>query len=298
MSKYRLSYLEHGKFNDIKLDKLECLIDKNVTNIEVIDEFTTSFETLESLLDFLKRNNLVPSETFKLYITIDKRENGVVMNKKIYNGDKLLFKSDQELTKLSFIYRWIIDNKDNKEFMLPVVDNYIEKYQNAYNRITGSSNILGLFYGIKNILLSDIINNNDILKYNEAINDFINFEFYKIDKDRFNRDNVVIKKKDKDGKEMKSYRNIHDFVILMKSLDKKLVKIEEKEKFDYSDENIDEFLTQKDFDRTNNELLSDFDDKYKTFSSYWDGVDYNEALNKEDALETLNSYSKKLGLRE
>lgn len=85
---------------------------------------------------------------------------------------------------------------------------------------------------------------------------------------------------------MKSYRNIHDFVLLIKELDKTLINDIEP----YFEE--EEYLTKEDFIRSDNELLKNYGTE--KFDSFQDGNDYITYLNKKELKSSLNSISKKL----
>ena len=189
MAKYRLSYLGYGGYKSVDLEKLECLNGRKVTDIQVIDEFTTSFENLESLLEFLKRNRIVDEDINKLVITVDKKENDETINKKIYRGEYLLFKSDRDFLNMSFVYKWIINHSDYSDLIIAICDNYIEKYKNAFNRINGSSYILSLFNSLRALAYNKKENAEGYMRasefkeFDDTVRDFINLEFYKIDKD-------------------------------------------------------------------------------------------------------------------
>lgn len=221
MSKYRLCYLGYGGYKSIDLSKLECLKGFKVTDIKVIDDFTTNFESEEELIEYLKKNGLIDSSVKKISITVDKKENNNVINKKIYNGEKLMFKNDKKYLNASYIYQWLINNRNDYDAISIICDNYINKYKNAYNRIDGSSFILGLFTSILNLAIK-LKNNKEsmslrqINEYNDSISDFIDLEFYKIDKEKLKYEGKIVKKKDSDGKYLKSYRNIHDFINVLK----------------------------------------------------------------------------------
>ena len=224
MAKYRLSYLGYGGYKSIDLEKLECLNGRKVTDIQVIDEFTTSFENLESLLEFLKRNRIVDEDINKLVITVDKKENGETINKKIYRGENLLFESDKNFLNMSFVYKWIIGHSDDSDLIIAICDNYIEKYKNAFNRISGSSYILSLFNSLRALAYNKKVNAEGYMRasefkeFDDTVRDFINLEFYKIDKDILSKTGRIERKMENDGTYKKSYRNIHDFIILLKSI--------------------------------------------------------------------------------
>lgn len=302
MAKYRLSYLKYGGFKSINLNGLECLKDFDTTDLSVIDKFTTNFQDMNELLEFLKRNGLIENNITGLAITIDKKEDGKVVNKKIYNGEKILFKSDYKYLSVSFIYKWLSSNRYNLDKIIKICDNYIEKYHNAYNRIDGSSYILSIFNGLRRLAYgyknnSIEITNSVHLEYNKLIDDFMTIEFFKVDKDKL-KNGEIIRKRNDDGTCPKQYRNIHDFVILMKKIDKdldlyksdKLIdennvviknnnesvsKISENFAIDYEHE---EYLEETDFDG----VLNNVQEK---FEPYQDGHDYivpTSKMNKSD----------------
>lgn len=260
MAKYRLSYLEYGGFKAIDLKKLECLKDCDVTDIKIIDKFTTNFKNEEELIEFLRRNEIITEEVNKLYITIDKKNNNEVINKKIYNGDKLFFKDDYKYLSVSFIYKWLSYNRNNFDAITKICDNYIEKYKNAYNRTDGSSYILSIFYSIKNTVKSIKNNNSEVTKstyldYQESIEDFVTIEFFKLDKEQIVK-GIFARSKDKDGNVRQQYRNIHDFILLLKQIDKdlqlysseKLVDENKVRTYDnYVESDHEEFLVEDDF---------------------------------------------------
>lgn len=303
MSKYRLSYLSIGGiYKDIDLSKLDCLKNFTTTDIEIIDAFTTNFNNEEELLLFLKHNKIIEEDVNKLYITIDKKIENNKINKKIYNGETILLKKDFNLLNISFIYKWIMENKDNEYYIKSIANNYIEKYKNAYNRINGSSYILTLFNNLKYLIINK--NNkteNEILKeYEKCISDFIDIEFYKIDKDILSKEKRILKKKDKDGKYLKSYRNIHDFVILINTLDynlqndiktNNLIELDDNEEIKTLKEH-EEFLTYEDYQKTNEYLLKEY--KERLFIPYREGNDYISPISKEELKDCLDEQVKTL----
>lgn len=200
MSKYRLSYKKNNNYVSIDLNKLDFFKNKKDTDIKIIDEFTTKFNNLEELLEYLKNNKLIENNVNKLFITIDKKYNNSTLLKKIYNGDKLLFSKDIEYLNISNIYRWIMFNKNNYEYMIKIADKYLEKYKNTYNKETKSSSIIAVFSNLKNIsrLLKEnkgYISKEIFFEFESSVEDFINFEFYKIDRDIFLKENKIEIKK-------------------------------------------------------------------------------------------------------
>lgn len=314
MAKYRLSYLGYGGYKSVDLEKLECLNGRKVTDIQVIDEFTTSFENLESLLEFLKRNRIVDEDINKLVITVDKKENGETINKKIYRGENLLFESDKNFLNMSFVYKWIIGHSDDSDLIIAICDNYIEKYKNAFNRISGSSYILSLFNSLRALAYNKKVNAEGYMRasefkeFDDTVRDFINLEFYKIDKDILSKTGRIERKMENDGTYKKSYRNIHDFIILLKSMKINLNKSlqedfvsKKKSTISIADnvqeqiehyEEKEEFLTEDDILRTNKQFFdsiksdigSDMDDDYE---SRLDGHDFHYKMSREELEQSL-----------
>lgn len=308
MAKYRLSYLSFGGYKALDLEKLECLKGKKVTDIQVIDEFTTSFLNMETLLEFLKRNKIINEDINKLVITVDKKQDGETINKKIYRGENLLFSSDKNFLNTSFIYKWIMSNSNDFDTIIKICDNYIEKYKNAYNRITGSSYILGVFNSLRILALNkkenkDYISPSELKDFNDAIKDFINIEFYKIDKDVLNNTGKIERKCEDNGTYKKSYRNIHDFVILLKSLGIDLNKTKlnkpmietlkiRDNNIEEEQEEFEEFLTNEDINRVNDSILRNY--KYEEYEGYQDGNDYYTPITKEELSSALYESGMKL----
>ena len=309
MAKYRLSYLGYGGYQSINLEKLECLAGRKVTDIQVIDEFTTSFENMESLLNFLKRNKVIDEDINKIVITVDKKENGETINKKIYRGENLLFKSDKNFLDMSFVYKWIMNHADEPDLIIEICNNYIEKYKNAYNRITGSSYILSLFNSLRALAYSKKENAqgymraSELKEFDDSVRDFINLEFYKIDKDVL-INTGKIERKCEDGTYRKSYRNIHDFIILLKSMGVNLGKglanssVSNKQTTLVVEDNyptgvqveLEEFLTEDDIIRSNKEFFKTYEDEpvdEEDLNMGLGGHDYPHVMSREELEESL-----------
>lgn len=310
MAKYRLSYLGYGGYKSIDLKKLECLSDRKVTDIQTLDEFTTSFKNMEELLLFLKRNKIIEREVNKLVITVDKKENEEIINKKIYRGENLLFENDKMFLDMSFIYKWIMNNLKKPELMIAIFDNYIEKYQNAYNRTTGASYILNLFKSLKtlaiNIKRTSALKPSEINEYENTVKEFINFEFYKLDKDILTKKGKIERKVEKDGTYKKNYRNIHDFIILLKTIDKNLNKYSS---FELSSQNSkilviednfeepeekEEFLFESDILKANKEIVENYKENTDDEDNIIEGNDFFFKISKEELEETLYQSGMKL----
>ena len=87
-------------------------------------------------------------------------------------------------------------------------------------------------------------------------------------------------------KEIKSYRNIHDFVLLMKEID---ISLGSKPQTYFEEE---EFLTKEDFRRSDTEILDNYHNE--KFDSYVDGNDFIKCHNKTEIKNAFKAISKKL----
>lgn len=296
MAKYRLSYLENGGYKDIDLSKLECLKGRVVTDIKTIDELTLNFKSCYDFMCFLKRNKIINDTNLKLEITIDKKVKNTknVYNKPIFNSDKLLFSYDEELLKYDFILKKIREHILDGEYMYKFALNFEEKYQNAYNRITGSSFILGLITTIKVVAIKlsnkEYLNDYDIENYKNAINNLFIIELYKYESIKKNGNTVEItRKKDEDGNYIKNYRGAHDFVNLLKYLEPDIIKIEEEER--------EEFLVlNEDFRRVNEKLV--YSHKFED-EIYEDGIHdcIKDFEDRQDMFRELQRDSRKYCLK-
>lgn len=133
MSKYRLCYEEYEILKSIDLSLIKN-IKEPITTIETIDSITTKFDTEEDLINYLKRINLVPSTTDKLYISIDKKiNNNVVLNKKIYNGEYQVYSDNKDYLNVSFIEKWIYKNKDKYDYIISIAKNRIITTKRFFN---------------------------------------------------------------------------------------------------------------------------------------------------------------------
>lgn len=327
MSKYRLSYLGYGGYKSVDLSKLECLNGRKVTDIQTIDGLTANFENLENFLEFLKRNKLIDDEIRKLVITVDKKANGITYFGKIFKGEELLFKKDVSYLNVAYIYKWIMKNKDNPDCIIEICENYIDKYKNAYNIITGSSYILPIFTTLKDLALNMKLNNrnlsiNELREFDSCIDDFMTIEFYKIDKDVLteSKGKTLVRKKDKDGILLKSYRNIHDFVILMNSLERKLegvtkvniseedlkksllnkinIQLESKKTEEDIPDIPEEFITEEDNVRNVKNMMNSIKETSNdNFEPFRDGNDFIAPMSLKDIESALYESGKKLCIK-
>ena len=83
MANYTLCYIKDEKISLINLK------DYNISNIKSLDEFTTTFNNMEELLNELYDKNLIPEKNINLYVyNLNKQ-------KIIYNGDIILYKNNK-----------------------------------------------------------------------------------------------------------------------------------------------------------------------------------------------------------
>jgi len=299
MSKYNLCYKRYGKTIPIELNKLECLKDKKTTDIKIIDIFTMQFKDKESLLNYLKEQKLIDKYINDVFITVDKKdkETGLKIDKKIFNGDILIFSDYNTSYNASTVINNVLNNRHNHKFIIRLCDNYLEKYQNAYDRITGSSFILSTLKTIKT-LATKIEEENyemnvvEMQAYYQCLNDFVTMEFYKIDKEHLKNTGKIKKKIDKYGRLQMSYRNIHDYITLLLSFKKNKKQTREEiveEKVEH-----EEFLTEEDIKRSNREIMTTY--QSKGFPEE-DGNDWIVPASYEEIEDSLYESGMKLCLK-
>ena len=146
----------------------------------------------------LSENNLEVKE-------YDKKINNNVLNKKIYNGEYQVYSDNKDYLNVSFIEKWIYKNKDKYDYIISIAKNYIEKYQNAYNRITGASYILTVFKTLKyyaKLMKDNTFTNNIKEDYETLLKEFIEIEFYKYDKVKLSKERKFVIKRDKFNKKI------------------------------------------------------------------------------------------------
>lgn len=214
--KYRLCYLENGKYIDIPLD---VVTEDNVYEIKTIDKFTMRFLDMKSLVTYLKDRNVIDNDVNSLTITIDKKDGKNRINKKIYTGDDLLFNVDENNYNIDFIENWLNDNKYNFSFYKELLLNYIEKY-NKNDKKEGYTYMVNFFVKyyryIDHIIRKprELTLGDDVIIDNFIFN-FIKLELYKVDDDK----NRI---KDNNGKYIVRDRNMRDLIVLIRKIDKNL----------------------------------------------------------------------------
>jgi len=208
--KFRISYIDNGILIPIKLDKLEILKDVKITEIKEIDGFTTKFDNIDKLLEYLKQNNLIPINVDKLYITIDNKIDNDVKQKPYIYKEKQFFKKDIDRLKYSYIYKLVKNKMRNGYFILKIVRHYQKIFKNK-----DFSTLFNICSGIgRNGYYS--LTPSEEIEYILELDRFLDFIFLK-----------------KDGKT--NYKNVHDFMCYLygekyfKIIDDDILFIEEKE---------------------------------------------------------------------
>lgn len=288
VAKYYLTYIKNGKKENVALDRLECLSDKDVTDINTIDDFTTFFIDSNEMLTFLKRNNIITDDVIHLFISSDyKCEKDEV--KKIANGEEILYKSDRKLLSLGFIKRWISFYRD-KDLVVRMCKVLKYKYLSSKE----DSYPLEIIDDLEKVIIE--VNNRGALPtylsedLDKTTTKFVNFEFKK-------------------GKN-KKWKNIHDMAVLLpkidENIDKKIVMKEDlinplivrdniKKVFKFQQNSIEEeknceeeFLTREDFDRRDEEdILSHY--KKDDFEEVRDGQSYIRSKSKDELKRDLRA---------
>ena len=169
----------------------------------------------------------------------------------------------------------------------------------------------------------------ELNEYENTIKDFIHLEFYKVDKEVLCKEGKIERKHEEDGSCKKNYRNIHDFIVLLKSMELILGKSLEneyisniQETFVVTDnvqqqieeaslEDDEEFLTPEDVARTTRDTLHPrkWDESLgrtvpierkeddEVFEPYQDGIDYHYKMSENELEEALNDAGMNLCLK-
>lgn len=192
MSKYkfRLSYKKDDEFIPIKLENLQCLKGFDVTEIKTIDNFTTSFVSYNSILEFLKCNKLINEDVGELFITIDYKEDGKTIQKPYAYSDIIFTKLDREILKFSYVYNRIFSNIDNGEYINNLINHYQEIFKNKSFWFIERTSFIIKEDGFYSLTPSE---HNE---YYEKLKEFVDFVFYKKQKD----------------KKRVYYKNVRDFI--------------------------------------------------------------------------------------
>ena len=298
MSKYRLCYKLNGIIKYVDLSKLDCLKGKDTTNIKTIDNFTASFENIENLVEFLKKNNLLDESINKLFIGKDKKdkESNETYRDKIYKGEFLFFKKNSNYLDLSFLCKIIRENIRDGKFVVKMAETYYHKYNKTRIGPSHINCVLNIIINLATLINKngyDSLTNGDKETFVDCIDDFIIFEFYKYNYDHFN---ARFSKVYDDKGSVKNYVNIRTFAIYLMEYfkileykkDKKEVEIQ-KSCLNYDDH--EEFLTYEDFERLNNEILSTYESDGKPII---EGHDIIKPLTKRELKMELNNIANEL----
>lgn len=302
MTKYRLSYNLNGFNETIDLSKLDCLKNKDITDIKLIDDFTKSFKSLDELLDFLKRNKVLDKEINKLFITKEKKDkkNNNIIYEKIYEGEFLFFEKDSKYLDISYLYSIIESNMKNGTFIRELSEKLYKKYNSKqYGPNNINSVLLTLMRLGRNVELYgyESLSNNDINEYISCIDNLIILEFFKYDYKNYE----FYKKYDNNGNAIINYNNLRSFAVyIIKKMKKDLIRknyikedkiLERKYKEDTEHE---EFLTYEDFEKSNDEILETYNPDTTEKLDYKDS---STQLPKRELKKELDNIAKKLVIK-
>lgn len=261
---YNLSYYNNGEY---KIINLENEIEKeNIHSLEAIDNFIMKFNNKEELLNYLVNKRLISNPSVDLAITSNKKnkETNKYEQTPIYNGKVFLYKNNLDKINIKYALNILEKNKHNGNFMKKLMRNYFDKYS------TGNpKKILGILNVIYNTGVQIIqkgynnLDNEEIIEYDNVLDEFIYITFYKynLEFDRYLGELRIIRQKSNDGKYIKDYKGIRNFIINTNSFEKEItyisssVKNEENEEYD---PDKDGFLEREDWDRANKEILKDY----------------------------------------
>ena len=305
MSKYALGYKLNGVVNRVDLTRVDCLRNKDITDIRTIDCFTKSFDNKEHLLNYLKSLNIIDDIVNDVFVVKEKKDknSSIKIFDKIYKGEVLFFKNDSDYLDLSFLCIFLVKILNNGEFIKNLAETYYKKYNKKRNGPGYINSTLVTLMRIGDRIKNgeyDSLTPSDLKAYRQCLDNFIIFEFYKYDYNYLS--GQFIRKTDKDGNYTNDI-NIRTFGIyvkeylMFKKSEKyttfKNVKEEKKEEIDEDDH--EEFLTQEDFDIVNEQILSTY--KEDKEGPYEDGVDYIKPLTKKELKSDLNNIAKKLVIK-
>lgn len=280
--KYRLSYEENGVLIPIKLENIEYLTTGDMTDIKDIDNFTTMFYNLEELLFFLKSELLIPQDTYRLFITFDKK-NGKKVEQQLYAyPNKIFYEKEKGFLNSNYIYSVIINNAYDGKFIQDIVLHLNKKYDNRRN----FSNIDRISKKICEF--GNVLTPTETKLYYCELERLIDKEFYK--------------KKNK--KTVPNYKNIRDFICFF-SGEKPIITKKKKEETKVGvviaktieDEEYIEptTVTYREYKEDIKGLIKS--GKEEKFEAYLDGNDWIAPISNDDIERELSFSAKKLCLR-
>ena len=298
-NKYNLSYLEeNGKL--VPANKKG----KNIfeSNLESIDNATTSFETESDLIDFLKAIDAIPTNVDKLHITYNKKdEDGKILQERVGYGDRLFFKKDKKKFNYDYVIAMFEYYKNNPDELLKLCDLYINKYtltdeqKREVNYKHKYKHFINMLERVRRLVeYADLKKNyyfetchyTIAMEYEDDIKKFINKEFFR--------------PKTKQSGVKLNYSNLRDFIIKsdivlsgVPIVKKENVKVPKKEIIEPEEER-EEFVTIEDYERDTKKFLKNYE---PSFESFQDGNDYIASLTKKELQETYEGYARKYALK-
>ena len=273
--KYNISYIYNDEIIPLKFNG-KNLFD---SDLKTIDNSCIILESEEELLYYLKGIYNIPKSVNKLYITHTEIVNNMEVEKIIYDGDILLFKSDKDKYNASYIGKLFNYFKLRKSTYL--LEQLFKLYYRKYNlpeyklKQKKYVHFLNMLNRVKQILLliekrkDNIYETNPKLeqKLQKALEEFYNKEYFSYTKN---------------GKSLR-YANLRDLIIKVKYVNGEYDINRKHTYLDYNNLNNDlyfeEFLTEEDFDRSIKEILKTYNNEFKP---YQDGVDFIAPITKEE----------------
>ncbi len=261
MANYTLCYIKDEKISLINLK------DYNISNIKSLDEFTTTFNNMEELLNELYDKNLIPEKNINLYVyNLNKQ-------KIIYNGDIILYKNNKINLNINYVKENLAELKNKPLDLFILLKIYLKKYKNKSGMINKIKNLCQ-YASTKKEKYYNSLSSDEKSRLEEYFTDFIRTEFY------FKRQNKIVE----------DYSTIRDFVVNMMYVDD-LFDLDRKHsylKYNYKKDNLNDEL---DYNKYENEEFFEESDKSineeilanKIVDSYEliDGNDYYKSLSKK-----------------
>lgn len=254
MVNYNLCYYYNKEFIRIEYEKL--FNTKNRSLLESIDNFTMQFSNKESLRNYLYKNSLINSKDVSFYLCRQIKGKNVP----IYNKTVLFYKEDKEYVNDKYIYKYVLSKENDYVF----INRLMKSFEKKYSNVKGLTTVKGFI----NYLISTtklLINNkeefdlNEIDEYYEQLNNFLLFELYKTDI----KNGVIELKYDANGEKIVKYKELHDFVNILKSIG--AINIKTIELTNDEEMEFEEFLTPDDFYKINHFLAEGSDNEEELY---------------------------------
>ena len=222
MNKYSLVYEYNEKYELVDLNllgekengyytRIDKIKDKDFTKLKNIDEFTTSFQSIYTMLSYLKNYEIIPNNTTEIkIISCDDYTN----KSEEY---KILFNEYQEQLNIKFIDSWLNKNKENYDLIISVIKEINNKVHSEYQKKI----IDTLIDFLKKHKFSNIKEFFDT--YNHLIYFFKKSEFYNHTYIPTKTSFKLVLEVDEFGKYIENYENIRNFIYVSHNYDETLV---------------------------------------------------------------------------